>query len=136
VMSRVVLPILLVLGVTAVATGYYYYRVTGRPWRTGYAVNRSTYSRAPYFLWQGAGPALTYHHPVMREFYGHEFQFYEENRTLAGFLEHLWMKISMFWTFYLGPVLTVPLLALLWHAGDRRTRFPLIAGTVCIIGLM
>ena len=136
VMSRVVLPILLVLGVTAVATGYYYYRVTGSPWRTGYAVNRSTYSRAPYFLWQGAGPALTYRHPVMREFYGHEFQFYEENRTLAGFLEHLWMKISMFWTFYLGPVLTVPLLALLWHAGDRRTRFPLIAGTVCIIGLM
>src|SRR6266852_2173356 len=45
-------PVLMILAITLAATGYYYYRVTGSPWRMTYQVNRQMYSRAPYFLWQ------------------------------------------------------------------------------------
>jgi hypothetical protein len=55
VLTRVVMPLVVILGITAVATGYYYYRVTGSPFRMTYQVNRGVYSQAPYFLWQEPG---------------------------------------------------------------------------------
>ena len=39
-LPRVVLPILITLALAGAATGYYYYRVTGSPWRMAYQVNR------------------------------------------------------------------------------------------------
>jgi len=53
---KVFSPVILILAVTAVATGYYYKQVTGDPFRMTYQVNRRTYSRAPYFLWQSPRP--------------------------------------------------------------------------------
>ena len=82
-------PLLVMLAVAAVATGYYYYRVTGSPFRMTYQINRGTYSQAPYFLWQQPRPEPLYHHPVMRDFYQREFQVFQESRTLAGFLRNL-----------------------------------------------
>ncbi len=126
----------LILAVTAVATGYYYDRVTGNPLRMTYQVNRLTYSRAPYFLWQGPRPEPVYRHAVMRQFYQREFSVYEKSRTLMGFLHNSGEKIWSLWDFYLGPVLTIPLLALPWIFRDRRMRFPLIACGVLILGIL
>ena len=49
---RVVVPMFCVLLVAAAGTGYYYYRVTGNPFRMAYQTNRDTYATAPYFIWQ------------------------------------------------------------------------------------
>ena len=51
------------------AMAYYFWRVTGSPFRMPYQVNRQTYAMAPYFLWQSVRPAPLYRHKVMQEFY-------------------------------------------------------------------
>jgi hypothetical protein len=135
VMGRVAAPILAVLLVAAVTMGYYNYRLTGSPLRMGYEVNRSQYSGAAYFLWQGPRPEPAYHHEVMRRFYEKEFQYYQENRTLSGFLSHTAVKISWWWRFFLGPALTVPLFAFPWILRDRKMRFALYASGVFVFGL-
>lgn len=133
--SRVMLPILLILLLAAVVTGYYYYRVTGSPFRMTYEVNRGTYAMAPYFLWQTPRPEPQYHHAVMRDFYRWELHKFQDNRTLAGFLRHGVEKLASWWMFYLGPLLTLPLVASPWTIRDRKMRFPLIALAVFALGL-
>jgi hypothetical protein len=134
-LSLVVAPIAVVLSGAAVVTAYYNYRVTGSPFRIAYQVNRSTYARGPYFVWQGPRPQPAYDHAMMRVLYDKEFRYYESNRTLAGFLRHSGNKVVNFWGFYLGPALTVPLLSFPWIVHDRRMRFALCAGIVFLLGL-
>lgn len=130
---RQVVPIMVILALAAAATGYYYHRVTGDAFRMTYQVNRGIYSQAPYFLWQQPRPEPLYHHAVMRAFYQREFQVFLESRTLVGFLRNLAEKIWSAWNYYLGPVLTIPLLALPWTFRDQRMRFPLLAGIVFLL---
>jgi hypothetical protein len=102
----------------------------------GYQVNRSLYSRARYFVWQDALPKPEYRYAVMENFYeGIEFKYYQDNRTFAGFARQSASKLAWFWRFFLGPVLTVPLLALPWTWRDRRIRFPLLALVTFFLGL-
>jgi hypothetical protein len=134
VLQRVAVPLIVILAVTAVATGYYYYRVTGSPFRMTYQINRARYSQAPYFLWQGPRPEPVYRHSVMRDFYVREFRVFQESRTLPGFLRELGQKLWSSWKFYLGPVFTLPLLMLPWIFRDRRMRYPLLAGVLFLLG--
>jgi hypothetical protein len=134
-LSRVVLPILLILAVGGAATGYYYYRVTGSPFRMTYQVNRETYAMAPYFLWQAPRPEPAYRDVVMRDFYRWELRYFEHNRTWRGALSRIFEKLVSLWKFYFGPLLTIPLLALPWVFRDRKMRFPLMAGAVFLAGL-
>ena len=132
---RIALPLLIILGCGALATGYYYWRVTGNPFRMTYQVNRGTYATAPYFLWQKPRPELSYHHEVMRDFYRWELAQFEENRSLAGALHRTGEKLLGLWQFYLGPALSFPLLAFPLIFRDRRMRFPLAVLAVFVVGL-
>ena len=132
---RVVAPMILILAAAAVATGYYYYRVTGSPFRMTYQVNRTTYATAPYFLWQTPRPEPEYHHAVMRDFYRWELTRFERERTLPGFVEAANEKFWSCWRYYLGPIFTLPLVAAPWVVRNRKMRFPLIALGVFIVGL-
>ncbi len=124
--SRVILPILLILLVAAAGTGYYYYRVTGNPFRMAYQTNRDTYATAPYFIWQTPHPEPMYHHAVMRDFYRWELSEFERNRTFTGYVQRAADKFVSWWQFYLGPLLTLPLLALPWVVRQRKMRLPLL----------
>jgi hypothetical protein len=134
-LTRVVLPIILVLGFTAAATGYYYWRVTGSPFRMTYQVNRGTYATAPYFLWESPRPEPAYNHALMRDFYRWELERFEEYRTLGGAAYRTWDKLAGAWKFYCGPLLTIPLLAFPWIFRDKKMRFPLMAGAFFLLGL-
>jgi len=133
--TRVAVPIMLALLLTAGATLYYNYRVTGNPARMTYQVNRDTYAMAPYFVWQQPRSEPHYRHAVMRDFYRWELAEYEKNESAEGFLKRAATKLSSWWRFYLGAVLAIPLLALPWVVRDRKMRFPLVAGTFFVIGL-
>jgi hypothetical protein len=124
---RVALPLLLILSVTGAGMCYYFWRVTGHALVMPYEVNRDTYAVAPYFVWQRPRPEPVYHHAVLREFYVQwELRSYESGRSVLGYLIRLGYKARMLWSFYVGPVFTLPLLAFPWLFRDRRMRFPLI----------
>jgi hypothetical protein len=132
---RMFLPATCVLIIAAVATGYYYWRVTGNPFRMTYAVNRETYAVVPYFLFFSKRAVPEYHHAVMRDYYaGWEVQQFDEAHTLVGFVRRTGDKILQLWRFYLGPAFSLPLIAFPWILRDRRMRLALVAGVVFCLG--
>ena len=128
---RVVVPIVLCLLIASIGTGYYYYRVTGNPFRMTYEVEADTYAAVPAFLWQTPQPAAQYHHEVVRDFYRWELEVFQTTHTFSGYLRSLAERFISWWKFYLGPLLTVPLLALPCIVRQRKMRLPLfICGAV------
>jgi hypothetical protein len=134
-LGHIVLPTILVLAATGAGTGYYYWRVTGSPFRMTYQVNRGSYATAPYFLWQSARPEPTYNHAVMRDFYRWELERFEGYHTLGGAAYRTWDKLVGAWKFYCGPLLTIPLLAFPWILRDKKMRLPMVAGAFFLLGL-
>jgi hypothetical protein len=129
--GRVALPMLLVLGLAGVATGYYFLRVTGSVLSMPQQLNRKTYAVAQYFYWQPAYPEPTYDHKAMHDFYTQtEFKYFKLGQTVSGILLQLITKPSMIWVFYFAPALTPPLFLLPRVLRDRRIRFLVIAGAV------
>jgi hypothetical protein len=134
-LSRVVLPIVLVLGITGAGMAYYFWRVTGNPFRMPYMVDRAAYAVAPYFIWQKMQPAPVYHHADMQDYYlGYEAYEFRQTQSLSRLALHMLYKMQSWWVFYVGCVLTIPLLAIPWVARDRRIRFVLYAGGVFFLG--
>jgi hypothetical protein len=131
---KVVLPLLLVLACGALATSWYYFRVTGNPFRMTYQVNRATYATAPYFLWQTPQPEPVYHHKIMRDFYRWELAHFESNSTFTGYLRNAAEKVYSWWRFYLGPLLTLPLLALPLVVREKKMRLPVAICAAMIVG--
>ena len=130
-----VIPLGLVLAVTGLAMGYYFWRVTGSPFHFPYQVNRQTYASAPYFLWQSPRPQPTYHHEVMRSFYiDWELPYYQDTRSIVGLFTNALAKLKAFWFFFIGPALMLPVLmalaiapyGLTWNSLSRDTRYLMI----------
>ncbi len=135
VVSRALLPLVLLLGVTGAAMGYYFGRVTGNALVMPYQVDRQTYAIAPYFIWQKPRPEPVYHHAEMRDFYvNYELKDYQSEMSLLGFVQHVGRKLRDLWSFYVGPVFTLPMLALPCLFRDRKMRVPLIIGGAVAVG--
>ena len=136
--SRVLVPLGAVLLLTAIWIAYYFWRVTGSPFRTPLQVNLATYNPVPYFPWQAMRAVPEYHHWVMRIFYlGWWMRQYQFGRSHPGLL--FLLKSCNFWLFYIGPLLSTPVLAggvaLLRRSRfrERSTRFLLaVCGMVWV----
>jgi hypothetical protein len=110
---RIVLPLGLILAATIVGMGYFFWRVTGSPFRIPYQVNLDTYIAAPYFPWQPLNLNHVYHHPVMEHFYLHEWLMHDYYYARQAPFDLLAGKIGEMYRFYLGPLLALPLLIML-----------------------
>ena len=135
-LARIVLPLVLALAPLAAWTGYYYYRVTGNPFRMTYDINRQTYAMGRYFIWQKPWPQKTYNHPRMEALYQREVRETEENQTLRGFIWRWRIKLYYFWQVYLVPPLPFALIALPWAVRDRKLRVPWFIGGIFAAGLV
>ena len=134
-LPRVVIPIFSFLLLASLATGYYYYRVTGNPFRMTYQVNADTYAAAPFFLWQAPRPQSIHHDDVIRDFYRWELGVFEASRTFSGYRRRAAEELISWWQFYLGPLLSVPLLALPCVARNRKMRLPLLLCAAIVAAL-
>ena len=135
-LSRVLAPMGIILALAAAGTGYYYQRVTGSAFRMTYQTERQAYGVVPIFLWQRPLPEPVYRHAVMREHYEREFDDYREGRTPRGVVERIARVSFLVWAFFLGPMLTAALVSFPALLRDRRMRFPLLASTVFLLGLL
>jgi hypothetical protein len=142
-MGRIILPLGLVVILASGAMLFYFWRTTGSPLRTPYAVDLETYDPAPLFPWQTLRASPSYNHAVIEEFY------------LDSMLEHyqyarrdpvvLALAKTMFlWAFFFGPVLTLPILMLavvlpygmFYKDVSHEARFLLIVCGICFLALL
>ncbi len=139
-LRRVLIPVGLLLCLTFAGMGYYFWRVTGNPFRPGYQINNETYG-VYYFPWEKLRPTPQYHHLVMRNFYLGEANIGEYWSARAHPVRLLFFKSCALWLFYLGPALTLPLLLLAlalpygisYKDLGRKPRFLLIiCGATCL----
>jgi hypothetical protein len=108
-LQQVVLPLAFILALTAGATGYYFWRVTGNPFLMPYQIERRTYAIAPYMIWQPVRPEPFYRHAAMRKmFVEEEMLGLNSLRSPIGLL----LRAYLVWSFFLGPILTLPLVML------------------------
>jgi hypothetical protein len=132
---HIALPSFLLLGIVAMAMGYYFWRVTGNPFRMPYTINQQQYSAAGYFVWQSPKPTPMYHHKIISDFYlKAELPRFVAARSVTGFLRVTAIKVVAIWAFYIGPALTIPLFSFPWIVRDKRIRWLLIAGATSFIG--
>jgi hypothetical protein len=135
--ARVVLPLTLLLAVTTGAMMYYFWRVTGSPFRMPYQVDRDMYATARYFPLGAAKRQPHYNHEVMRKFYVNmEMSPYENSRVFSGWIVAAAGKIETLWMFYLGPLLTMPLVMLPWVVRDRRARLLVAVCAAVLAGIL
>jgi hypothetical protein len=143
--ERFVIPLSLVLGLGAIFTCYYFWRVTGNPFRMPYQVVGATYAVAPHFIWQSPRPEPVYHHRVMHDFYNYnELDYYTRNRSPIGIVGVIGAKLVHLWMFFLGPLLTLPFVLVIgtlpmgfsWRCIAPETRFLWAATAVSFLGLV
>jgi hypothetical protein len=123
-LALALLPAIALLIAGACAMGYYFWRVTGSPFRLPVIVNRATYAIAPYFIWGTPAAFPTYRSREMLRYY-QDFELAEFNNltSFPGFITGTLDKLGRLWAFYLGPTLTLPLLLLPRMLRDQRIRF-------------
>jgi hypothetical protein len=128
-------PAAIVLACGVMFTGYYNWRVTGNPARMGYEVNRDTYGWPENLAFLKA-KKLTLRDPVMEKMYLKEVAQRDAYNSPFKILDNLLTRLFDNWTYFIGPVLTLPLMFLPWLVRDRRTR-PLVAfiGVIAILNL-
>ena len=125
--ARFLVTLLLIPAATVVGMAYYDMRFTGRPFQLPYAFYRATFTMAPHFIFQSPRAQPVFHHRVLRQYHtGWEMDCYNaarENRSPYSLLD----KAKVYWRFFLGPVLTIPLLCLPWLWKRRRIQILLLA---------
>jgi len=134
-LKHAMVPLFAVLALTLLAMGYYFWRTTGSPFRPPYMVCGYEYSPVPAFPWQSLRPYPHYRHPEFERYYRHfEATYYDPSQTVEGRVEEEMGRSLLFWTFFLSPVFTLPLvlafvdlpLGFSWRDIGPDTRFLLV----------
>jgi hypothetical protein len=132
---QIVLPLLIMLVFTAATMGYYFARVTGKPWVAPYVLYRSTMTLAPHFLWQKPRPEPLYNNSDLRDFYVNK-EMHDYQSALESPGHDLSQKVGTYWRFYVGPILLIPLLTVPWLWRDRKTRQLILMAAAFSLALM
>ena len=128
---KVVVPLGIVLVLTAAFMGYYNWRLTGNALLLPHTLNMRTYHTSPVFLWGHTKPELHYRNQQFEDFYnGWERDNYRTNR--ADVLRVSWEKFfrcstAYFWT---ALPLLLPALPFLFRGPKMR----LLWFTVVVVG--
>jgi len=133
---RTLAPMLGLLGLTALAMLAYNHAVTGSPWRMPYQVHEAQYAVAPMFWYQKLRPEPVYRHADMRAAWAVWARDIYLNNFRVGLVSASLTKLENLWTFFLGPLLTIPLIALPWALRGRKFRLIYISLGIFLLGLM
>lgn len=106
--ARVFIPVALVLAATAAFMFYFFWRTTGDPFVAPYVLNLRTYAVEPNFAWLPLRPTPHYYNDIIRRYWtGWDVSTYHAVRSHP--IVSTLFKVFMFWLFYLGPLLSLPL---------------------------
>ncbi len=129
-LRRSLLPIIAILGATALLMAYYCWRVTGNPVTLPYQVYFRTYLSRAMFIWQKNRPTPLYNHPMMKD----GFAFLD--RANATWRLKLLVKytepLSVFFPLRSKPVLALSPLALFLLLRKRTRPLFVLAASVFV----
>ena len=113
---------------------YYNWRVTGNPLIMGYSLSMQRYGLA-VLPWQSTTAANPPANSNLAAFYESQHQWFQVNHTMIGFLSTRVFASGRFWAFYLGPLITLPFLAIPALGYSKRWRWIVIAGVFFAVGM-
>lgn len=138
--KNILLPLCIVLSLTAVAMGFYNFRITGSAFRMPYQVHEETYGTVPVFVWQNMRTAPQYHHEELRKFHlNYGLDSYREKQSLAGLLKNTF-AVWMMYFLLAGNITSLPLIGaakvlVSWMLRDKWARFAILAYVIFGIGI-
>ena len=122
---------LVVLGLAF--TGYYDFRVTGSPLKLPYQVNRATYGWPDNLAFLPA-QKVNLHYKELRDMYKLEVGRRAIYKSPSALIDDLDVRLYDNWTFFIGPLLTIPLLAVLriWKRPQTMPLLVFLALMACL----
>lgn len=136
-LTRIVVPGVLLLSVTAVWMLYYNWRGTGHMLTMPYMLNQVTYHVSRPFLFQSIYPPAHYNHPEMRAFYMfHELPDVLPSRTVWGIETLLARNFFCYYVFLIWPFLLLFVPGVLLAARSKELRVVLCATLLMTAGLV
>jgi len=130
-----VIPMVLALAGIAAAMLQFNQTVYGNAMTLPYSINRDTYAAAQLFIWQKPNPVPEISHAPMRDFFGRvELERFNQFRTPYGFAVRTALKALHFYLFFIGPLLTIPLLFIRYR--DKRMKPLTSIGLLMIPGVL
>jgi hypothetical protein len=138
VLSRIVLPVALVVAGTLAMMGYYNWRVTGNPWRLPHTVHQEAYTVVSPFLWQSTRPEPSYRHRELRDFYVKwEQSAYKRQGSAKELLQGAWEKLAALRRGYLNlPAFFLALAGIPWVLTNRWMRWLFLIGLEFVLVLL
>jgi hypothetical protein len=135
---RLVAPGLLLLLAAHAGMATYFHAVTGSAFRMPYSVNRATYGWPMTQAWMP--PAVSpesLRHTSMRDYYMWEEHYHEQFYSVPLFTKQLVVRARKLWGFYVGPLLSLPLLFFGRRAlGARRFSVLLPPSVLVLAGVL
>jgi hypothetical protein len=131
-LARALWPATAVLACTGLFIGYYNWRVTGNALLLPHALIGHQWGDFPVFVWQRLKPTPTYANAQFTRY----VEFFRDKALGPHWIRHRIGIYKQAWTFFLGPWLSVPLLALPWVARDRKSRFLVFQAAWCVTGFL
>jgi hypothetical protein len=136
-LTRIVIPGVLLLGVIAVWMLFYNWRGTGHALTMPYMLNQVTYHVSRPFFFQKMYPPAHYNHPEMRAFYMfHELPDVIHSHTLWGIEFLLAQNFFIYYIFLVWPFLLLLVPGVILAARSRELRVVLGATLLMTLGLL
>jgi tetrahydromethanopterin S-methyltransferase subunit C len=141
---------LLPAGVIVLLTGlgmmYYFWRVSGSPFRTPYQIAWETYGMTPKFPWQSLRPqqeSALRHEALNHFYYVFEMKAFLAMQSFTGLITEWGIRAFLNWEFYLGPLLSLPLVVAVaivpygfgWKQLGANTKFLLACAAAVVAGI-
>jgi hypothetical protein len=112
------LPAVTIAGVALAGLGIYFFHITGSPFVTPYSISQKTYGWPMSLAWQ-TPPHIENPHVELARYYDFELTEHQMVDGPVHFIEYLTFRLQECWRFFLGPMLTIPLV-MLGHVWRRR----------------
>ncbi len=133
ILAKIGLPVVVLVGMVVLGLGVYFTSVTGSPFVTAYQISRKAYGWPMTLEW-GHPPAIQEPNIEFTRYYEYETGQRETVDGPLNMLEYLTFRMQEYWRFFLGPLLTVPLIMLgrVWRR-RRELIFGVSGGIAAIL---
>ena len=110
-LMKIAIPVAIPVALVLAGLGFYLSRVTGSPFVTAYSISQRTYGWPMALAWT-TPPPVQHRNIEFQRYYDSEVGEHETVDGPINLIEYLTFHLQEYWRFFLGPVLTIPLIML------------------------